>query len=227
MISSMNFRNRIHMIKIWQLTFMLLTGLVMYSCYPGGPEDIADYQTVFTDYDQNFDFTAKKTFFMPDTINFVINSTSNAINLLFDNEQGILNKVVSNLETRGYTQVDTTATEAPDMLVEVDVVASSYSSINWVPSYTGYGYYPQSWGWYGSGYYYPSYYPVGYSYDAGSVIINLSDPSQIDPASNGIVVVWFAALDGLLSGNEEISQNLISNGIDQAFNQSPYLKSDQ
>ncbi len=202
---------------------------IMQGCYPGGAEDVADLVTVLTDHDESFGFSQKKTYYMPDTVSFFGSSNNFLNDLVLRHEHELIKEVEENMEARGYVRLDTTSVEAPDMFLGIDVIASSFSGVNWVPSYPGWGYYPSSWGWWGPGYGYgyPSYYPVGYSYDVGTVFINLADPNQVDPDTKRIKVVWFAALDGLLSSRDDITRNMVINGINQAFDQSSYLKSEE
>jgi hypothetical protein len=78
--------------------------------------------------------------------------------------------------------------------------------------YGGYG------GWYG--WYYPPYYTVS-SYTTGSLIITMSDPN-IESAIDRTPTIWIGAMNGLLTGGSDVNRAVA--GINQAFNQSPYLK---
>jgi hypothetical protein len=78
----------------------------------------------------------------------------------------------------------------------------------WYPYYCG-----------GGGWYYP-YYPVS-SYSTGTMVISMIDAKH-EGTDGGLPLVWTAAMNGLLSGTYET--NRVNQGIDQAFKQSPYLK---
>ena len=58
----------------------------------------------------------------------------------------------------------------------------------------------------------------------GAVIIDMADLKNVDYANQRINAIWAALVGGVLTGDKKtvISSRLI-NGIDQAFNQSPYL----
>jgi len=53
------------------------------------------------------------------------------------------------------------------------------------------------------------------------MIMSLSDPTNDNPI-NQSPVSWIGAMNGLLSGNNDVARVL--EGIDQAFAQSAYLK---
>jgi hypothetical protein len=62
-----------------------------------------------------------------------------------------------------------------------------------------------------------------YSYTTGTAIINLADyDSYEESGGEYIELEWDALIDGLLSG---VSASKIDDLVDQAFSQSPYLKS--
>ena len=104
------------------------------------------------------------------------------------------------------------------MVLGISALAIENTGVGWVPS--------PCWSWYC--WYYPVWYPVGYSYSTGTVIIQLGKPDGvIDLADDDANVAWFAALDGLMSSNVNNNQAGIQRGINQAFEQSPYLQSNR
>ncbi|MBS0001422.1 MAG: DUF4136 domain-containing protein [Cyclobacteriaceae bacterium] len=212
------------------LPLLFILSAFIYGCYPGGPEYTSDYNLVLTDYDDEFNFAVQENYFMPDTINFATNQQNIDEEVVRGFEQLILDVIESNMVSRGYTRIkDTTMTEAPDMLITVQVIAINYSGVSWIPGPGWWGgYYPPGWGWGGwGGWYYPPYYPVGYSYNTGTVLIHLADPD--DRTENDGVeelpVKWFAGMDGILSSSTSANESRITYGINQAFDQSPYLQS--
>jgi len=206
-------------LKHFKLLGMTLAfGILIAGCYPGGPEYNSDYSLVVTDYDNEFDFGSRKTYYLPDTIGFQTNTeVSDAI--IRQYEELILDLVESNMNDRNYTRIDTSAAEPPDLVISVTAIAIETSGVGWVPgpcwSY---------WCWY-----YPNWYPVGYSYNTGTVLITMGDPQmEIDPEDDIIAnIVWVAGLDGLLSSNINNNVNGVTKGINQAFEQSPYIQSNQ
>jgi hypothetical protein len=124
------------------------------------------------------------------------------------------------MDALGYTRVtDTTQT------VSVVVLLSAIKS-DWQVS----GYYPGGyWGWYpyypGGGWYpyYPGY-AYSYEFTTGTVFVTMIDPEKRnsnDPANSP---VWGATLNGLAGDSRSGTATRITNGINQAFAQSPYLK---
>lgn len=216
----------------WLNALLLIAwGAFLTGCYPGGPEYTSDYNLVVTDYDQSFDFGSKLTYFMPDTVNFATNDEDIDEDVILGFERLILAEIESNMEARGYERVDSTFQEEPDLLIAVQVIAISNSGVSWIPGGGWWGgLYPPGWGWgWGGGWYYPPYYPIGYSYQTGTVLINLADPDDeiVEDGETKPALKWFAAMDGLLSSSTDANQQRIISGIEQAFDQSPYLQSNQ
>ena len=215
-----------------KIVFLLIfiPAVLLYRCYPGGPEYTSDYNLVLTDFDEDYDFSAQDTYFMPDTVNFATNQQNIDEDVVRGFEQLILDEIESNMASRGYSRVnDTTMAEAPDMLITVQVIAVNNSGVTWIPGPGWWGgYYPPGWGWGGGGgWYYPPYYPAGYSDTTGTVLIHLADPDD-GIQNNGteqLPIKWFAGLDGILSSSTEANESRITYGINQAFDQSPYLES--
>ena len=206
--------------------FMLL-GFIS-SCYPG--EDIYeadDLDIVLTLYDEEADFSSKKTYALPDSI-ISIDDGGVLTLLRNDFDDQILEQVRANLEAYGWKEVQ--PGESSDVVVllykvtTVNVEAYSYADYWW----NWWGWYPY-WGAYpvvpGAGWspYYPWGGTVVYSYQTGTLLIDMIDPNKAGPESMTIPSIWGAGINGLLEGaNEEISNRLTDN-INQVFDQSPYL----
>src|SRR4030095_10637984 len=139
-----------------QLFFML----ILAGCYPNGPDYVEQLDIVISNYDPNFSFSSKSTYSLPDK---VIKITGEEIddpdgnNLPDYIDQGtatlILNQIRSNMNARGYTEVE--STESPDLILlpsamETTTLVYYYDWWYWgwyYPTYPGYG-----WGWYYPGY---------------------------------------------------------------------------
>jgi hypothetical protein len=191
------------------------TGLLSGGCYPGGVDFAEDTDVVYTTYDQNYNFAAAGTYAMPDKI--VINVEIDKGDTIYEYMKDIyadqiLNRIAENMSARGYQRVDVGAN--PDMLLMPAAMSSTqYYYYYWYCWWYG-GYWP-GWGWY-----YPPYYSVS-SYTTGSVVMTISDPN-IDNPINKSKLSWLAAMNGLASGNNDVDRVL--DGVDQAFEQSPYLR---
>ena len=193
------------------------------ACYPGSISDIGEADLVITVYDTAFDFGPVNTFFMPDTIVRVgADGDEDDIDRSYDPQ--ILAKVASELVALGYTRIDDTAGEAPDVFVALAANSSTYSY--WVggcywcyyPGYPGWG--P---GWGGYPPYYPWYPSGGYSgsYSTGSLSILMVDTAPT--TGEEVPVVWGGLINGLLSRKSENTAARVLNEIEQVFEQSPYL----
>jgi hypothetical protein len=60
-----------------------------------------------------------------------------------------------------------------------------------------------------------------YSFSTGTILINMTDQSQVDPVAQTAPMVWGCAINGLLDSGAATSR--ITNQIKQCFYQSPYL----
>jgi len=208
--------------KYFNLSGLVVVLIIMMAgCYPKGPEYIQDYGIVVTDYDPDFDFGSRKTYYMPDTIHFETNMQDDDIEeIIRQYEELILGLVEDNMSDRSYERIDTSAAELPDMVISVNAIALENSGVGWVPS--------PCWSWW-CWYYPPYWYPVGYSYSTGTVLIQMGDPEEFLNFEEDIEadVAWIGALDGLLSSSTSTNVQSVTNGINQAFIQSPYIQSNQ
>jgi len=192
-------------ISIMLLFLALAVGL--YSCYPGDEITAADTDIVATYFDKEADFSTKLTFAMPDEI-IRLDDEGNPISDPGINDQLAINRIKSNLDQAGFTEITNpdSITNVPDVLV----IAFANQS-TWVSG----GCYSSWYSWY-----YPYYgwcYPVYYTYDIGTVLIVMIDPSESRNA------LWVAALNGILEDTNAGIADRLTDGIDQAFTQSPYL----
>lgn len=145
----------------------------------------------------------------------------------------------------GYTRVfySDTVTHNPDIMIAVSAIKTTNVTVGWwYPYYPGWGW-GWGWGWYksapadrGANYYYggyPGYYPPGWgwggvpyysSYTTGTLLMEMTNPNDYRIVDNDTVVpmYWAAGANGVLSNGSNTSR--ITNDIDQAFTQSPYLK---
>lgn len=198
---------------------------VVAACYPSGVDSITDYNTVTTAYDTAFNFKALSTYSVPGITN-PSNPNTCAIKDISDggadfntpNQATICTTVVNQLNALGYTLVSTSATDQPSFVVTIAGITQTYNA--WV-SYPWYGYwggYYPGYPWGGWGVYYP-YYTYVYSYDVGTLVLQMTTPDTAGSKMNG---VWGAALNGVDTAPNN-TPAVISAGITQAFSQSPYL----
>jgi len=189
--------------------------LLFAGCYPGGPDFTEDLDVVYTTFDDQYDFQAATTYSIPDDIVIDVDIEDGDTTYIYMKKiyaDPILAKINENMANLGYQKVDVGAN--PDLLF----MPAAMSSTTFFYSYWYCWWYGGYWG--GWGWYYPPYYTVS-SYTTGSMIMTLSDPHSDNPI-NQSPVSWIAAMNGLMSGNNDI--NRVLDGIDQAFEQSTYLK---
>ena len=191
----------------------LLIVVILAACYPGGPEYYEETDIVLTEYDQEFNFKAKRTYAMPDNVVNVSGKIIEGEPPEFIKEPyntQIIERIELNLSNLGWERADDPST------ADVVLFPASWSNTTvyyWYDYWCWYYYYYCGWGWY----WYPT---VSVSaYTTGTLVMTMvvDGDEYIDPA-----IVWTGAINGLLSGVQNGTR--LSNGIDQAFIQSPYLK---
>lgn len=177
---------------------------------------------VYTNYDNSVQFSKFNSFYLPDSI-LVAGSGLNSQYWKDENAQKIINRVADEMTGRGYTRVDD-KTKA-DIGLQLGYAQQTTQIIGSV-GYPGYNWWGAGfWGFGWSGWYYP--YPVSYSYDTGTLITEMVDLTGklVDPDKKvDLPVIWHTYASGLLYGSSHIDMQLTLNAVDQAFEQSPYIK---
>jgi len=203
---------------LWSGLLVLALVLMIASCskYPTYTVNTSDLDMVWTNYDEAADFMQYKTYYVPDTILIDSNATDEEKKYAQEYYESILEKIVANMSERNFTRVD--SSENPDMGMGVSII----SQTNYMFSYSWWYYYPPYWGWPGYGYSYPWSTYLG-SYEEGALIIDLSDLKNIDHANTQINALWAAMIGGVLTNNSGLIDTRLYGYIDQAFDQSPYL----
>jgi len=189
---------------------------VLFGCYPAGPEYVEELDVTYSNFDKNFDFVSRGTYSMPDKVVKITGDPSKPPEYLKDlYGVPILAQIDKNMQALGWTKVTANTTE------DIQLMPASVSSTTTI-IYGGYGgyycwYYPYYCG--GYGWYYP--YTYTSSYTTGTLVMTMTDPKK-ESADGSKRAAWTSAINGVLSGTSDITR--ITNGIDQAFKQSPYLK---
>lgn len=171
---------------------------------------------VLTNYDSNTDFGKINSFYVIDSILIIDNQADKPKYWKNENSQKIVNAYNDNFISCGYTQAASGA-EA-DVVFQLSYINTTYYFNNsvgpWWNSYPGY------WNWGGWGWYYP--FNFYYAYSTGSIIGELVN-TKAPYGSDKLTIVWNAYICGLLNGNN-LSYSRTMAAINQAFEQSPYLK---
>lgn len=188
--------------------------LMLWGCYPQGPEYVEDLDVVLTSHEEDYNFASKATYAMPDRIVKITGNVTEGDDPAFipdGTAQKILATIASNMADLGWTRVG--VDDLPDMMLlpaawEVTTVYYWYDYWYW---WYG-GYYP-AWG-YGP----PVYYT---SYSTGTLFMTLVDPDIVESTGNPIRQ-WSGAINGLLTGSYDATR--VNTAINKAFAISPYLK---
>ena len=189
--------------------YILLIPLIAWSCYPGGVQYYEETDVVYTEYDEEFDFSSRRTYAMPDSVvkvtgNIIEGEPPEFIKEPYNTE--IIDRIKSNMSANGWDLVDDPA--------DADLVLFPAAWTN-TTIYYWYNY----WCWYYPWYCGWGWYPSFTSVTTGTLLMTMvvDGEEYVEPTT-----VWTSAVNGLLSGAQ--NTNRINNAIDQAFAQSPYLK---
>jgi hypothetical protein len=174
---------------------------------------VEETDIVLTNHNSDYDFAGKDTYSMPDKIVKITGNLTEGDAPVFIPDAvatQILARIESNMSKLGYTRVAIDAN--PKMLL---------TPASWETT-TIFMYYDYWYWWWGG--YYPGWgYPPMYvsSYTTGTLVMSLIDPA-VESANGNPIPQWTGAINGLLTGTYNVSR--VNKAIDQAFTQSPYLK---
>jgi len=196
-----------------KLTLLLFASVALFfaSCtkYPPTSDRLLEDLAIVTQYDTKINFNDYKTYSITNVITKITDKDTTYISDA--NATSTLNQIAKNMDARGF--VKAAAGVKPDFGIQV----LYFENTNvYVYYYDWWGYYPY---WY---YYYPYPTTYYYTYTTGMGNIELIDMKNVNTASNVLYIRWNAYIRGLLTGNH--SQAEILNSIDQAFIQTPQLK---
>jgi hypothetical protein len=198
------------LLKILSLTAIVF---LLTQCYPAGPEYVDELDLVYSNYDPEFDFTAKRTYYIPDKIMKIDEDLVAGEDPNFVKEPEatqLLTQIKNNMTANGWALVNKDSN--PDVVLApvAYLLTTTYYYGGWWGGWYG--------GWYG--WYYP--YPVTTSYTTGSLIVTMLDPNDRG-ADDKARAVWNFIISGLLEGSSASFVARYTKGIDQAFTQSEYL----
>jgi hypothetical protein len=188
--------------------FFLGIIFLMVSCYPDGIEAYEDTDLVYTNYVDTFDFAANGTYSIPENIVKITGDLADGETPTYVSEPyntQILNIIKTEMASNGWSYEENPANADVTLFPAVWTNTTVYY---WYDYWCWYYYYC-GWGWY-----YPSY----TTYTTGTLVMFMvpAEQGSVEPLS-----VWTSAINGLMSGSYDVSR--ITNAIDQAFEQSPYL----
>lgn len=204
------------------LSTSVLLLMVHGACTPDSGITAAESDVVITNYDKDFNFSAPTTFAVLDTIVHLTGDSTKVDdpNLSRDFDEFILQKLRDKFAERGYTEEQNPVANPPDISIYVAAASTEFFNV-----YSGYPWYPCS-PWYGCGgwwWWYPP--PVGgvsYAYTTGTLIVNWIAEATADDYL--ALVPWNGALNGVLDDTKANKATRIDRGLDQMFDQSPYVR---
>ena len=217
------------------LSIALLAAVVGFGSCQKEPSDssLSDEYLVYTAYDQQADFTAHTTYYLPDSILLIgpeaVNTQGNKVAKYWKdaNAQALIGAVAAALNERGYERItDPLERQTADFGVQMSYVEETTLFVGYNNPYW-WGYYPYYWGpgyrgsWWG-GWYYP--FQTYYSYTTGSLLTEVVDLTADERSDRKLPVLWNSYISGLLRGGKLIDINEAVEAVGQAFAQSPYLK---
>jgi hypothetical protein len=175
---------------------------------------------VSTSLDKTANFGDYKTYYVSDTVANLGGSGSDTI--FFDaNAQQLVNAVKTNMNARGYTYMQNTFLNHPDLAIRLGVVKVTTTVFypGWWYGYPGWWYPPYYGGWY------PYYYPFStyYQYSTGTVILDTYDVKNAS-VTHKFQVVWNCTSFGAIGSSTSTNFTRGVNGINQGYAQSPYFK---
>jgi hypothetical protein len=199
----------------------LVLGLT--ACYPDRAVDsTSEFATVTTLYDKAAPFESVTKYALPDTVLYV---PKDSAEVPAATQNAILSAIRTQLNLLGWQEVVNPTTSNP---VDVYVMTSVTKQKNVILGYGGwydywgwYPYWPPGWGG-GYGWYYPGYW-YAYSYETGTVLMQMVNAHPIPSNGNQVQMVWVGAVNGVFE-NPSTNISVATAGIAQAFAQSPYLK---
>jgi hypothetical protein len=210
------------------LSLLVLSSAASCVYYPDSDERLDD-EIIYTRYDKEADFGEYKTFSIsPEVIAFEEDDGDLEREPLDeDAAEALIDRTVSNLKARGYTQVDSEAN--PDLGVTISVLKGTVTT-----------YYADYWGYYWGYPYYYYYYPYysSYSYDTGTLVVDTVDLKNAPPPEpdaglpeegelpGKLKVAWTGLVYGVASSSKSVNLQDALDGIDQAFKQSPYFETE-
>jgi hypothetical protein len=190
--------------------FAIAAALTLLACYPGDPISATDLDLITTFRNPDADFSTQQMYAMPDTLLYLSKDGVESGSLDPAADQAVLAAIDRNMQEAGYQKVADPANA--DVLVV---------PLGTTTKWTGGSCYPWYWDWWYTPY--PGWcYPVVYNYTTATLLITMVDASKTGN-SGSVEAMWIAGLNGILASGVNTTARIDQN-INQAFEQSPYLK---
>jgi hypothetical protein len=227
---------------------MMMIALLFTSCYKAEEEaTLDDYDLTLTYYDTEFDFGTYKTFMIRDSVMLISDYLTEKQMREFytkGTSDKIRTKISTELKALGYTELPFNQDVTPDFFLNPTVTLMENTSYYYYPGWW-WGY-PGYWGWYWKSsdyYYYPGYpswgYSYTYTYETGTLIMEMMNGQSLrayldwleENGSGGdhetapeVELNWTGHVEGIAGSTGSYNEQRAERGIEEAFEQSPYLK---
>lgn len=204
---------------------LLFTALIFTSCEKEPDLDkVQNDYVVYTQYDKNANFSKGNTFYVPDSVLVIGDKAQNETYLDAGIGDFIINAYTTQMQSKGYTRV-ADKSEATYGL-QLSYIESTYyfaSNNNWWYDYPYYWSPSYWWPWVNGRWYYP--YQFIYSYTSGSLLCEMIDITSVSPSTTNAnpTVIWNNYITNVASFTKN-DEGKLTNAINQAFKQSPYLQ---
>lgn len=200
--------------------------LTAVSCHkePSSQDNDNEY-LVYTSPAKDVDFSTFMTFDIADSV-LVIGQADKPFYSKSNNALALIQQVRTNMRNRGYiytpSSPDTQLGIQLTYIEKTERFTQYYSNPNWWLDYPGYwpvGYWGNWTGWN-----YP--YPVTYTYTTNALIMEMVDLTPVVTAddSKPLSIIWTSYIGGPAGASIYADVQRMKISIDQAFEQSPYIK---
>ncbi len=228
---------------------LFITGAVILalgSCIKSETVYYDELDVTLTQYDTEFNFSSYTRFAMPDSTilksNYLKDEEIEAFYAPGGASEQTLDIQREKYESRGYVYTD--SYDDADFVAVPTLLMMEYSGAVYYPPGWWWGYPGWGWGYPGWGWGYPWYPGYGYTYQykTGTIVLEMVDGDSFrtytawleslaasggQPAADDEVpsmkIRWMATIDGYVSSNVDYNKDRAQKGIDEAFEQSPYL----
>ncbi|HVK62556.1 MAG TPA: DUF4136 domain-containing protein [Bdellovibrionales bacterium] len=203
----------------------------LYTCFillatgcGGGATPPSDPDVVATSSDTSFPFAEATTYVLANNVAEITDPPSTNVKLSEETRNLILDRVESNMNERGYGRISESSATPPDIFIQVSVMRTTSTDVYYTYWPTYWGSYYDPWYGYSTGW---GTVPVPYieSSTLGSLIIEFTDPNHPNEDAQEIPSIWVGIVAGAVDNETSTGiQSRIESGIDQAFEQSDYIR---
>lgn len=207
-----------------KIIFLSAIAMLAAACHKApSPQDRDGEYLVYTSRAENTDFSAYKTYNIPDSL-LVVGQSSKPEYSKSTYAQALIGQYKKMMDSYGY--VYTADKNTADIGIQVTYIIETENYVNyisdpyWWLDYPGY-WHPGYWGGHWNGWDYG--YPVVYSFSTNSLITEMVDLTAGDGTDKPLPIIWTSYISGPQGGSIHSDVLKLKLAIGQSFNQSQYL----